>query len=409
MTISNTFSNAVALSSDQSSNWVPEHEPLAHIITQASLGFLTLLGNEDIMTDAMFKKTNIKRIPSLIKSVQSNSMNPKVDQYVSLPMEFEANAAATSMTAGSDKSVTFVATGGMKKYDLLKNRTTGAVIIVISITSATVAVIQPFAGGTSTDGSDDIASGQKFDLTGAAYIDGATFGEGHVATPAQNDNYQQFTVDEYGVGILRKQLHLFPGETNQMEVNRLNARIAHNRKRELAFLFGVKAANTVVDTAATIYSMNGLTGLSTREVDAGGSLTMDELNKVIMPDIAQYGTGEFHAMCGNTPLAVFANIAKDFIRTTQQEQTLGNRIERIRTTLADIVLHGTDPMNNRTGEMLFFIPALLERKYLGNLNSVHLSDVSANNVMKDTGAYATCETLIPRNEDVIVTLTGVEA
>jgi len=410
MAITNTHSNAVKLAQDNSGLWVPEYEPFANIIDQERFPFLTLLGGEDIDPSGQFGATKKRTVPALIQSEKSSSMEPKIVTHLPIPVKFTVNGAATSLSSGSTKAVTLDATGGLKKYALLRARATGSVVIVDAITSTTVVSVYPFTGGTSGDGSDNIADNETFDLIGYAYPDGASYGDGISTTPATASNYMQFHVNEYGQGILAKEQKRYPGESNTLEIERLEALIQHNRGRENAMVFGKKSENTSVTGYGTVYSQDGLINLSTRTIDAGGSITYDEWESSVMPSVVENGgAGNLHALTGYKPLAVFNNIARDYIQTDRKDTVFGNKVKRLETGVGDLVLHGAQYMDSRDGQMIIFNPSLLKRKYLGNLNTVHMEHVEAQNALKEVHAYLTAETLIPRNEDAIVTVTGVLA
>lgn len=410
MAISNTVENATYLAQNGSAQWVPFHEKGANIVDQSRFGFINLLGGEDIDPKGAYDTTKKRMVPALIKSERTNTMEPKIDTYVTLPVKFKADGAETGLSSGSTAALDLDSTEGLKKYDLLRDRSTGSVVRVDSITSSTIVSVYPHAGGTSGDGSDDIADNADFDVIGSAYPDGSNFGNGLTSTPDQESNYMQFHVTEYGIGKLAEQQHRFPGENNQEATFRMNALIRHNRARENAFIFGKKAANTSVSAEGTVYSMDGLVGLSSRTINAGGAITMDEWNLAIMPEIVKLGgSGDLRAITGYQPLATFGNIARDYIRTSQEDKVFGNLVERIRTSVGDLTLHASQPMDDRNGEIIVFNPQLLKRKYLGELNNIHVESVQTQNAIKKTNAYLTAETLLPRNKDSIVTVTNINA
>lgn len=409
MAISTTVEAQIALAGFNSSLWVPEHEPYANIISQRRYGFLAMLGNDDISPKANFGKTNIKRVPGLIRSSTSNSMQPKIDQYVETPTLFTANGAVTGWAAGTAQNITLDATGGLTANSVLRNKTTGAEYHVASVTSSTVVSAKPLGGGANGDGLDNIADNAEMEYLGKVYPDGATFGEGVRQTPAQNSNYMTIDVHEYGVGMIENELIKYPGQNNQVENRRKLARIQCNQGRELRMLFGSKVANTDISSTVTHYASAGLLGFSSRELDVGGSLTLAEFNSDVMPFVAQYGGGDFHAMVGGKTLGVWTNLAADNVRTRRTDRMYGNRVSRIETASEEIVLHPTEPMNRRDGEMLFFQPDLIERKYFAKFNSTHVDNIQAQNVMKMAKGYITVECIIPRNEDVISLVTGVLA
>jgi hypothetical protein len=409
MVITNTVEGQLALMGFDSGNWVPEHEPYANLITQKRFGFLALLGNTDVSPEAKFDKTNFNEVPGLIGSSPSNSVQPKIDQYLTLPTEFTNGASAvTGWVAGTAKNVTLVSTAGIKAYDVLTDRATGSEISVVSVTSSTVVSAKPLAGGVSGNGTDDIAAGATLDL-GSAWVDGATFGDGLRSTPETDYNYMQIQVDEYGEGLFIADNKYYPGQNSRLDVLRDQTRVLHNQKRELRMLFGSRSANTTVNSTGTIFTAAGLTGFSNRAIDAGGSVTLDEWNSEIMPDVTQYGGGDYHAMVGSKATAVWSKLAYGQIRTDPSDMKYGNRVRRVLSDYEEITLHGTDPMDKRPGEMLMFQPKLIQRKHFPKFNSVHLPEIQARNTAKKVNAYATVECIIPRNKDVIVTVEGVLA
>ena len=126
MAITNTVESALAAAGFNSANWVPEHEPYAHIVTQKRFSLIAMIGNEDLDPKAGFSKTKIKKVPGLIRSEPSSSMHPKIAQYIPLPTEFTANGAVTGLAAGANKSVTLDSTAGLQQYDILRDRATGS-------------------------------------------------------------------------------------------------------------------------------------------------------------------------------------------------------------------------------------------------------------------------------------------
>lgn len=409
MPVIGTVENAVSLVNDPSSRWVPEYEPFANLITQDQFGFLKLLGGDQPSVAIQYGDTKIQAPSGLIASSMVNSMQPKIQDFGVLPTSWTVNGAVLTLTASTNTNVTLDDTSGIKARDLIENPATGAVYHVLSVTSATVIVVRNHTGGATLNGTDAIADDATLISVGSAYSDGDTYGEGFNIEPAEYYNYIQFQVDEVGHGMLREQINTYPKEDNGTEMDRLAARINHNRKRELAFLFGRRAANTTTVLGSTMYSMNGLTGWSSREVDAGGTVTYDEWTTAIHPEICSYGGGEFHGMVGNLPMAVFTNLKQGIVRTTPEDKRFGGQVERIMGPLGDFVLHGTQPMNvsGFSGKILCFQPQLLRRRFLGKLNSVFIKDVANRNVMKTVNAYVTAETLMIRNYNHISTVINV--
>lgn len=407
MPISNTVEDALAIAGFNSSSWVPEHEPYAHIITQNRFGFLTLLGNDDLGPKGDFKKTNMIRVPGLITSEASSSMQPKIDQYVELPTLFTVNGAVTGWVAGTAKNITLESTGGLTADGVIRNKATGAEYRVVSVTSSTVVSAKPFGGGAAGDGLDDIADDAEMEYLGKSSVDGKTFGDGVRSTPDQNYNYMNIDPHEYGIGWVEQELKKYPGENNQLDIRRKLARVQCNQGREMRLLFGSRVANALVDSSGTVYSSAGLLGFSTRELDVGGSVTLAEWNSDVMPFITQYGGGDYHAMTGGKALGVWANMAADQIRTKRTDEIYGNKVMRVQTSVEQLVLHGTEPMNRRDGEMLMFQPNMVVRKYFPKFNSTHIENVNAQNTMKKVNLYMTVECIILRNEDVVSLIKGV--
>ncbi len=407
-----TVENAVSLVNDPEARWVPEYEPFSNIITHEQFGFLALLGDGDQPeVEIQYGNTAMKAPKGLIKSEVVRSMKPKIQDFGVLETAFKANGAVGALTAATNTNLTLDSTAGLKPRDLIENASTGAVYQVMSVTSATVVVVRNHTGGFTAVGTDAIADDDDFDLVGSAFYDGDTFGEGFNQEPVEDYNYIQTQVDEVGHGWLREEIDVYPTKDAGLETDRTLARINHNRKRELAFLFGKRAANTTTVSGSTMYSMHGLKGWSSREYDVGGSLTWDEWVTAVHPAIASKGGGDFHAMSGNLPMAILSVLQRDLIRTTPADKTWGNKVERIAAPLGEIVLHGTQPMNRngRNGEMLLFKPWLLKRRYLGKYNSAFIKDVALRNVMKSVNAYMTSETLMVRNKEHIITVKNVLA
>ena len=58
-------------------------------------------------------------------------------------------------------------------------------------------------------------------------------------------------------------------------------------------------------------------------------------------------------------------------------------------------------------EMIIYNPDTLERHYLPNFDTVYFDDMAPNNVLKETSAYITVETLLPMNVNDITHIIGI--
>lgn len=400
--LTNSVVNDIALAGSNTGNWVLQKEMGMNIVRPGEFAFLTLLGGKDIIAGGGQNKSSIREVKPLIKTEKVYSLKFEGDVYVSHPTEFTVNGAVTGIVAGTPFNLTLDSTEGLKPDDAIINHTTGDVYKVLSITSSTV------VSCVSQSGTTNIADNEVLSFGGSLYRDGQLFNNGLVSTPQNNYNYIQTHVTEYGQGLIEKQIHRYPGEKNQLAVQRSQALIRQNHGRERAAIFGKRAANSSYTAHGTVYSTNGLLGWSSKTVDAGGTVTKDEWNTAVHPLIIQYaGAGTLHSLNNYGPNSVFNSLFEDNVRTSQEDKTYGSNVERVRTACGDIVLHMTDSMRNRTGEMIVFNPKMLTRKVLGELDNVHLEKINQSNKMAESYAYATAEGLWCDNPDSIIKVSNV--
>jgi hypothetical protein len=403
-----TFAAAPRLAGSASSLWVPSVLKNRHIFTRDQFRFINMFGSPDVQGDDQgMSNTTVKSAGGgLIRSEVDYSMNPKSYDFTKLPTNFTATTTVAAGTAGSTSALVLDQVKGLKKYDLLKNRATKAVLVVNSVSSLT-ATCYPVSGGLAGDGVDGWTAGDVFDKNGSAYPDGATVGNGFRQDAASNSNWMQFHVNEISKGILADKLKLFPMQDNAFESDRMTAQINHNQARELACLFGVApAAGSITAGGDQIYLMNGLEGLSTLSLDVGGTVTWDELKLVIMPYIQQAGGGDVHMMHGNTIASSIYGFTEEKLVTSMDEKVFGVETNALKTPMGKMVLHPSQPFQQQEGRAVCFKPENIVRRFLPNLDTVYMKGLANNSVLQDTEAYLTCETLLPQNVDSIIWLTN---
>lgn len=401
-----TFASGTRLANTATSLWVPSVSKNRHIFTRDQFAFINLFGSPDIQGDDQGTGNNSLKSAGggLIRSEVDYSMNPKAYDHNKLATNFTTTSAVAAGTVGATSALVLSSVNGLKKYDLLKNRTTKAVLVVSSISTLT-ATCYPVSGGDAGDGIDAWSLGDVYDKVGSAYPDGATVNNGWTQTPALNQNWMQFHVNEVSKGILADKLKLYPMQDNAFEVDRMSAQINHNQARELAMLFGVApSAGSITVGGDQIYLQNGLEGLSTLSLDVGGTVTWDMLKTVIMPYIQQAGGGDVHFMGGNTPMSSIYGFTEEKLVTQMDTKTFGVETQSIRTPMGKMILHGSQPFQQQEGRAVCFKPQNLTRRFLPNLDTVYMKGLANNNVFQDTEAWLTCETLLPQNPDSIVWL-----
>ena len=408
-----THTQAVRKINDGAARAVPDVLPSRFIFTQDQFPAISDFIPAEAMPEIGPGQPTIQ-IPGKIATRKTHQIQPKAYDFGVRQTEFEANAIQTSWTAGSTSNLTLVSTSGLKPYSLLKNRTTLAVYQVASVTSGTVVTAYPIAigqgDGTPGDATAaalaDVAVGEKFDFLGSAYPDGATLQTPYYVEPTERSNYMQFHVDEVEIGMLAKARQLFPDNENGYGMDMKTAAIHHNEGRERAFLFGESSLATV--NGELIHTMLGLEGWCTTEHDAGGSITMDEWRTVIMPKVAEYGgQGTFKSVTGNAVMSAFDGLLEAKIETGMDQRTMGPLARTIRSSLGDVLLRGSQPMNERSGEIFIYRPETAIRMVLDGFDMKLYQDLAPNNILKDTGAWMTCETVIFHNPENITKVINV--
>jgi hypothetical protein len=403
MSIAATFSQAVRKINDASARAVPHVLPERHMFTQYLFPFIA--GFFDVSDPKLGPGQQKFKTPGKIASKVTHQIQPKLYDFGTMSTSFATTGTAAQATADTNATIALSAVTGLRPYDLLKNRRTGAVIQVRSVSSLTVTYRGAF-GGSVGGGLDAIESGDKYDFVGNAYPDGATLQTGNTTEPVERSNYLQPHVTETDLGWFAAKRKLFPDEGNGNSTDELANAIRHNEGRERAFLFGT--GGTITIASELIHAMNGLETISTLEYDAGGGLTMDEWRQVIAPLVFTGGGGGMRkGLCGNTVLSVLDALLENKVTLTAPRGEYDMKLQKVGAPAGTVEFMGSQPMNEREGEVIFFDPDLMTRLYLDGFDTVLFEDMAANNVLKTTNALITVETLLVHNPDSIYKVSNI--
>lgn len=400
-----SFSSAVRLVEASASRAVPDVSPFRHIFTKHKFPmisqFFDVSGINLGPGQVKFKE------PGTIKSSTTQHMLPKVYGFGTMATSFEITTGYSALTADNAANVVLTSsTTGLRKYALLINRTTKAVVQVQSVSGATIS-IKGAGGGAAADGLDASAAGQMLDFAGYAYPDGATLVQGNVHEPTEYSNVIQFHVTETDLGMLAAKRALFPDSTNSNETDKLINFIQHNEGRERAMLFGQYVYKTLGSELIT--GMKGLDGWSDVEYDVGGQLTLDELRQAVSPTIFQGGGGMRKGVCGNTVLSILDGLMDSKVMFDMPKTEYDIQCRGVTVPMGKLKFMGSEPMNERDGEAWFYDPDLLERKHFEGLDGTVINDLAPNNVLKTTSGIFTAETLLTENPEHITKITGLLA
>lgn len=345
-----------------------------------------------------------------VKSMITRDINPKLYDYGTVSTQYSSGAAVAALTADTNANVTLATTKGLRKYSLIKNRRTGAVVQVQSVTSTTVAVVRGFAGGTGGTGLDAIEATDKFDFLNNAYPDGAQSQTGLRHDPDLRSNYLHLHVNETDLGMVGERLALFPDGSNGHEMNlMLNAR-QHNEGRERNFLFGELRDTSTTINSETITAMKGLDAWSDVEYDAEGTLTMDEYRIALAPVVFQAGGGgRKKALAGNTFLSVLDNLLDGKVHYDTPPEAIKVRLKTIEAAAGIVDFMSSQPMHEREGSAIFYDPDLMTRPVLEGLDMTFFQDVGPNDYLKKRDMWVTVESLLVHNPDSIVIVNNVLA
>lgn len=405
MSIAATFSQAVRKINDASARAVPHVLPERHMFTQYLFPFISQFF--DVSDPKLGPGQQKFKTPGSIKSVPTNQIQPKVFAFGTMPTSFSTTGTAAQATADTNATIAMVAVTGLRPYDLMRNRRTGAVIQVRSVFSLTV-TYRGFAGGVVGGGLDAIAASDAYDFVGNSYPDGATLQNGNTTEPVERSNYLQAHVTETDMGMFAAARKLYPDQGNGNETDELANAIRHNEGRERAFLFGVGGLVTIA--SELIHAMNGLETLSTLEYDAGGSITIDEWRTTISPLVFTGGGGGMRkGLTGNTVLSAFDSLMDGKVIFNQPKDKYSIRLKELDAPAGSVELMGSQPMNEREGQCLFYDPDQLTRLYLEGFDTVLFEGLAPNNVLKTTNALITLETVLCPNPDSIYNITNILA
>lgn len=400
-----SFTNAVRLINDAAARAVPHVLPERHVFTQYLFPFISTFF--DVSDPKLGPGQQKFKTPGSVASRSTYQIQPKIYDFGTMVTNFTTNGSAVQAVADTDSTIVLTVTTGIRKYDLLRNRRTGAVIQARSVSGFTV-TYRGFTGGSVGGGLDAINAGDKYDFVGNAYPDGATLQAGNKGEPTERSNYIQFHVDETDIGWLAQKRKLYPDEMNSHQTDELTNAIRHNEGRERAFLFG--AGDLVTIAGELIHAMKGLDAWSDVEYDAGGSITMDEWRTVISPIVFQAGGGgRKKGLAGNTVLSAFDALldGKTVFQKPTDEYSI--RLKTVEAASGIVDLMGSQPMHEREGEVFFYDPDLMTRLYLDGFDTVMLDGLAPNNVLKMTNGLFTCETLLVHNPESIVKVTNILA
>lgn len=374
-----------------------DYEPHRHIVSPYKGALVTLLGGQIMGKNAMGKDTVLETSKALIKTLPTDAMKVRNQDFGVLPYQFTSNAAKSGIVAGTPFTHAFVSAQGSKIHDLMKNTQTGVVYYVSAVSGSTLTLnIQ--AGGT-----DDIAATDKFIKVGSAHPDFWTFGTGFSVEPEEYFNYIQTHCNEVGEGLLSSQQAIYPKATGSEE-DRLVMLEHHAVSRELAFVDGVKAQTT--QGGETVQSSDGLRSMAEIIVDCGGAITYETFRKDIETRVSKPGRDRW--MTGTLVKSIVDLWNEAKVDTVQDQEVYGSDISEIKG-LYRHAIHMSEVMENYPGEALIFKDENLVRRVLGNLDAIWLEKVHASNTAGVVDAYVTAECLQRTDEDSVTRLTGMLA
>ena len=403
MAIASTFAQAVRKINDASARAVPHVLPERHLFTQHLFPFISQFF--DISGPDLGPGQQKFKTPGSIASKMTNHIQPKLYDFGTMPTSFTTAGAAVQATADTNATIALAAVTGLRSYDLLKNRRTGAVIQVRSVSGTTVTYRGAF-GGSAGGGLDAINNLDKYDFVGNSYPDGATLQNGNTVEPVERSNYLQIHVTETDLGWFAAKRKLFPDEGNGNSTDELANAIRHNEGRERAFLFG--RGGTITIASELIHAMNGLEEISSLEYDAGGTITMDEWRLTIAPLVFSGGGGVIKkGLCGNTVMSVFDALLEGKVMFNSPRGEYDMHLTEIGAPAGKVKLMGSQPMQEREGEIIFYDPDLMTRFYLEGFDTVLFEDMAPNNVLKTSNALITAETVLVHNPDSIYKVTNI--
>lgn len=403
MSIAATFSQAVRKINDASARAVPHVLPERHVFSQYLFPFISDL--IDVSDPKLGPGQQKFKSPGKIKRIPTYHIQPKQYAFGTMPTSFEASGAAAQATADTNATIALTAATGLRPYDFLRNRRTGAQIQVRSVSGTTVTYRGAF-GGTVGGGLDAILAGDKFDFCGNSYPDGATTQNGNTTEPVEYSNYVQAHVTETDLGWFAAKRKLYPDQMNGNDTDEMTNWMRHNEGRERAHLFGTGGLVTIA--GELIHAMNGLDTLSALEYDAGGTITMDEWRTTIAPQVFVGGGGGMRkGVAGNTVLSVFDSIMDGKVMFNAPRDQYSIRLKELESASGTVKLMGSQPMNEREGEIKFYDPDLLTSLYLEGFDTVLFQDMAANNVLKTQNALITVETLLCPDPDTIVSVANI--
>lgn len=403
MSIAATFSQAVRKINDASARAVPHVLPERHIFSQYLFPFISDL--IDVTEPKLGPGQQKFKTPGKIKRLPSYHIQPKQYAFGTMPTNFESSGTAAQATADTNSTIALTVATGLRPYDFLRNRRTGAQIQVRSVSGTTV-TYRGFAGGTVGGGLDAINAGDKFDFVGNAYPDGATTQNGNTTEPVEYSNYMQPHVTETDLGWFAAKRKLYPDQMNGNDTDELTNAIRHNEGRERAHLFGQGGMVTIA--GELIHAMNGLDNMSALEYDAGGTITMDEWRTTIAPLVFTGGGGGMRkGVAGNTVLSAFDALLDGKVVFNAPRDQYSIRLKELDAPAGTVKLMGSQPMNEREGQILFYDPDILTSLYLEGFDTVMFQDMAPNNVLKTQNALITVETLLCPNPDTIYSVTNI--
>lgn len=350
------------------------------------------------------------RIPGSrkIQTRITRDYSPRVQAFGKAPTTFECGSDLAALTADTNANLTLASTKGLRKYSTIRNRRTGAVVQVQSVTSTTVVVVRGFAGGTGGLGLDAHQATDRYDSLGDKRPDGSQTITGLRHDPTTYENYLSIMVKETDLGWVGEKMSLRPDETNGHETNlMINAR-QHQEERERNFLFGELRSGSTSINGEYITASKGLDAMSDIEYDAGGVLTMDELRFAAGPEIfSAGGGGRKMGLAGNTFLSVLDTIMDGKIVYDKAQEAHTVSLRKIGIAAGQLEFMASQPMHEREGTAIFYDPDLLIRFVVEGFDMAFFQNKGPSDYLFSRDLYMTVETILSPNPQHIAVVTGV--
>lgn len=367
-------------------------------ITSSRFSFLALFADKVPGEDGQ-----VRDQAPVISKREVATLTPEIYDDEVAPTTFRLTADTAALAVGDTATLTLDGSEGLAEGMLLNNPEVGAAARITSVSGVNVAikVIYSATGAAWTAGAAGVKNLEKLNH---ASTDAPTVGTGTYREQINRVNGLQFSWMAMSQGIIQQNLALYgnpggDGANQDWKREQKLKMIDFQKMREQQLILSPTYYTEGSGDTRIIHSkgMIGWAGGVVPNLDAQGAINWENFVNVHMAGAREVGGGSVvYALGGLQTLTALTGIMREQMRITQDTEKYKALCTNFETPAGILKFIRCDSMDTqvRAGQMITFMPDMLEICNLRGLGLKYMEGLELNNVLGQRAAIMICEALL---------------